>query len=197
MSMLDLLSKQLDEKGWLAMSSLYFDNGYVINVFNSRGYVARSNAMECFFAFSTMDSTDTDQVENTYVVMRRDHMGMQQTITVVGYDHLQHFDMAQYSHYAFYDNSQEKVPYPKIPTPAELEAMTPNPDTGLYDSADTVQTLSGKEISAISMYNDFFDPYTKDWQYSGAIVGKWKNFYKNHKKFCTFLNDAYGITDAK
>lgn len=198
MAMLDFLKDQLASSGWLSLSSLYFDNGFTINVFNSRGYIAMSDSKECFFCYNALDSTDTDQVENKYVMMRRDHIGMQQTITVVGYEHLQHFDLAQYSHYGFYFDEQTETPYPTIPTKAQLDAITLDPDTGLADPAttDTVETISGREVSVIPMYNDFFDPYTQDWQYSAARIKEWKQFYTNQEKFTTLLANAYNVTDA-
>lgn len=198
MAMFDFLKERITASGWLSLSSLYFDNGLTINIFNTRGYVAMSDTAECFFCYNTLDSTDTDQVENKYVMMRRGYHGMQQNITVVGYEHMQHFDLAQYSHYGFYWDEQEQTPFPKIPTKAELDAITLDPVTELADptTTDTVETLSGRQVSVISMYNDFFDPYTKDWQYSAARIKEWKQFYANQEKFKTLLNDAYGISDA-
>ena len=93
MALIDFLKSQITEKGWLAISSLYFDNGYVLNVFNTRGYVAYSDAMECFFSYNALDSTDSESVENKFSILRYEHFGMTQVITAVGYDHLQHIDL--------------------------------------------------------------------------------------------------------
>lgn len=197
MALIDFLKSQINEKGWLAISSLYFDNGYVLNVFNTRGYVAYSDAMECFFSYNALDSTDSESVENKYSILRYEHFGMTQVITAVGYDHLQHIDLAQYSHYNFYNDAQEETPYPKIPTKDEITALTPDPETGLYPGTDTITKMSGEPTSAIPMYNDFFDPYVKNEPYSGARVDHWQTFYKNQEKFVTLLAAAYGVSDAK
>lgn len=198
MALLDFLKERVQTDGWLSLSSLYFDNGLTINIFNTRGYIAMSDAKECVFTFNCLDSSDTEIVENKLVIMRRDHAGLQQALTVVGYDHMQHFDIAMYANYDYFSDEQEATPYPTIPKEAELTAMEPDPETGLYDSAttDTVTRMSGLDISTIPLYNQFFDPYVKDWQYTGARIDYWKKFYNNHTKFVQMLSDAYGVSDA-
>ena len=48
MSMLDRLLTVVKDKGWLAISSIYFDNNFVIQIPNSWGAVAFSEADDCF-----------------------------------------------------------------------------------------------------------------------------------------------------
>lgn len=193
MPMIDLLLNRIKEKGWLAISSLYFDNSFVCNVFNSRGYVAYSPSHESFFTLSCLDSTDTANVENKYVVMTREIIGMQQTITCISQDMLQHFDYAMYSQYSFYADEQEKFPWPEIPTREKIESMIKNEETGLYDDADLVHRMSGREDSAIGLYKKEEVPTGK---YSGAVIDNWKTFYKNQDKFVQMLSECFGITDA-
>ena len=82
MSMLDFLEQQLDKSGWLAFSHLTFDNAYVINIFNSRGYLAYSKANEMFINYNVLDSTDTENVEHKLVYMEPHKVGMQQVLTL-------------------------------------------------------------------------------------------------------------------
>lgn len=193
MPMVDLLLDRIKEKGWLSISSLYFDNGMSFNIYNTRGYIAYSPSHECFFAFSCLDSTDTANVENQYIAMTREIIGMQQTVTCVGQEHMQHFDYAMYSHYCFYEDDQEKTPWPEIPTRAEIEAMEKNPETGMYDGADVVHRMSGEEDSAIALYKKGEIPHNR---YSGAVIDYWKRFYKNQDKFVKMLAECFNITDA-
>lgn len=198
MGMLDLLKSRIQADGWLSISTVYFDNGYNIDVFATGGYVAMADSVECVFIFNGLDSSDSEIVENKYINMRRSHAGFQQNLTVAGYEHMQHFDIALYRHREFLDPSMDVLPYPTYPKAADLLAMEADPDTGLFDTniCDTVEMIGGNKLSVIQMYNDFFDPYKKDWQYSGARVKEWKEFYQNHDKFVAYLNTAYGISDA-
>lgn len=196
MSMLDFFEQQLDKSGWLAFSHLTFDNSYVINIFNSRGYLAYSKSNELFINYNILDSTDTENIEHKLVYMEPHKVGMQQVLTFTGSEHLQHFNLAQYSHYRFYKDTDEETCYPKIPTEAELEGMTADPETGLFPNTDLLEINSGEERSAIGLYNHIFD-YTKGEPWSGIRIEFWKLFYANHNRFLEMLNTAYGITDAK
>lgn len=196
MAVLDFLVKQLTEKGWLAISSVYFDNAYSINVFNTRGYVAYSKSAQTFFTAGCIDSTDSESVDNKFVVHDTRHFGLQQVITCVGEEHMQHFDIANYSQYRFTWDKQTVLPYPKVPTKAEILALTPNPETGLYPGLPTVELMDGTEISVISLYEKFFDYFGNGDPFSGARVDNWIQFYKNQDKFREMLSSCYGITDA-
>lgn len=189
MAMLDVLTGRIKEKGWLAISNLYFDNSYIINIFATRGYVAYSPSNEVFLAYSCLDSTDSSVVEGKFITMDKNHCGMQQNITVAGQEHLQHFDFATYSHYNWYNDDQESTPWPNIPAEAEIRAFTKNPETGLYDGTDTATMINYRERSCVAMYG-------KEHPYSGANVEAWQAFYKNHDKFVKMLNECYGISDA-
>lgn len=211
MSLLDVFEKQLNEKGWLAFTSLYFDNALIYNIFNSRGYIAYSKSNEVFVTYDCLDSTDSAKVESYYIAMDNNFTGMQQSLVFAGVESFQRFNMAQYSHYRFYNDGQDRTPYPKIPTQAEIEALVANAETGLYDGYDEVHIrptsqfgvdipnettfTDERKYSTISIYKDFADLIGPE-KYSGAVIDTWKMFYKNHAKFCTMLNEAYGITDA-
>ena len=192
MALVDFITKQIQEKGWLALSNLYFDNSLTMNVFNTRGFIAYSPSQEMFFCLNCLDSTDSAQVEYTYALMdSKNYIGMQQNLTAAGQEHLQHFDMALYSHFRFYDDlaSDEKFPTPTIPTKDAIMAMTAD-DSGLYPDTDTVTQMDYTKESAIGMYPRDFK------YYSGAWVRNWQCFYKNQEKFKTFLSEFLGITDA-
>lgn len=186
---LDYFAEQLAAKDWLGISQLYFDNSFIINVYLTRGYVAYSPGKQLFFSVSALDSTDTKIVEDTYVTMQREYIGMQQNLTVAGADHLQHIDLALYSHYNFYNDDDPKCPYPTIPSRAKIMAMTADPKTGLYSGCDEATFIDGRTESTLALYD-------KTSPYSGANPKTWQRFYKNQEKFKTFLKDGFGVSDA-
>lgn len=205
----DFFLECLEKNDWLGLSSLYFDNAYVMNVYTTRGYIAYSPSKKVFFAFSPTDSADVSIIEGTYAMLPHDILGHEWNITAVGYEHLQHFDIAQYSKYEFYNDAQEKTPWAHIPTRATIMALEKDPETGLYPETDTVGLITDRKdceppcdriISTIGMYpeEDGYqqkkDPDT--WLYSGAIIDGWKRFYKNQEKFRVLLSEAFGVTDA-
>ena len=191
-SMLDHLHTQLTEKGWLSISNIYFDNHYLLHVFNTRGFVAYSKSNECFYELRPLDSTHTSIVEHKLVAFDNKWIGHQQNITIAGDEHMQHFDVATYAHRDFFTDAEGDLPIVKIPTQAEIEALTKNPDTGLYDGLDTVTTLDPiNKFSTKCLYPD-----NPEVHYVGAVIDYWKEFYANHDKFKTYLSTFLGVTDA-
>lgn len=186
---MDFFLEQLNSKDWLGISNLYFDNSYMINVYLTRGYVAYSPSKRIFFATACLDSTDTKIVEDTYVTLEREYIGMQQNLTCIGDDMLQHFDLALYSHYRFYNDAQDEMPAPTIPSRSTIKSLTADEETGLYPGCDETSFLDGRIESAIGMYD-------KKYPYSGAVVKTWKRFYKNQEKFRAFLSTTCGVSDA-
>ena len=195
--MLDIIERQITEKGWLSLSTLYFDNAYSIDVYNTRGAVAYSKADQCFFALNALDSTDTAIVEHKVAVYDNHYIGNQVNLTVSGEEHLQHYDIALYAHYRLLFNDMDssvikadEIPEIQIPTPDEVKALTMNEETGLFDGTDTVTMLGGNQVSTIGFYDkSLILPY------SGAIVKFWKEFYENHDKFLAYLTNVFGITN--
>ena len=207
----DFCLERLQKDDWLGLSNLYFDNAYVINVFSTRGYVAYSPSKMCFFTMGTLDSTDSELVEGTYAVLEHGILGLQQNITAVSYEHLQHFDMAQYCHYQFYTDEQEVMPWARIPSRATIMGLTHDPNTGLYtgENLDEVQLASNypgerqtstRWISSIGFFpeeeGEQQQKNPNKWYYSGARIAGWQRFYKNQEKFKTMLNSAFGVSDA-
>lgn len=187
---LSFFLEQLNSKGWLGISNLYFDNAYMINVYLTNGYVAYSPGKEIFFAISTLDSTDTSIIEKRYVIMDRRTIGMQQNLTAVGADMLQHIDVALYSHYGFYKDSGTKAPYPTIPKKDAVMALTKDPKTGLYSGTDTAEMINNEQLSVLNLYPD------RDDVVSCANVETWQTFYTNQAKFVKMLQDGFGVADA-
>lgn len=186
---LDFFAEQLAAKDWLGISQLYFDNAFNISTYLTNGYVAYSPGQQLFFSVSTLDTTDTKVIENRFAVLEREYIGMQQNLTVVDANILQHIDIALYSHYRFYKDSDTECPYPTIPTRSKIMSLTADPKTGLYSGCDEASFIDGRVESAIGFYD-------KKFPYSGAIVKEWQKFYKNQEKFKTMLSAGFGIDDA-
>lgn len=205
----DFFLERLQKDDWLGLSTVYFDNDYTIDVFATRGYVAYSPSKKCFFTLSCLDSTDSAVVEGTYATIENKLLGLQHNISVAGYEHMQHFEIAQYSRYQFYNDEQTVMPWAHIPSRDTIVNLVKDENTGLYPGTDTVGLItnypssrepSERIISAIGFYpqtdgaQQIKDP--DRWYYSGAIVDGWKRFYNNQEKFKKMLADAFGVTDA-
>ena len=70
MALLDYLVERVNTKGWLSLATIYFDNGFNIDVFASSGYIAYSASKGCFFTIEALDSTDSSIIENRFVKMK-------------------------------------------------------------------------------------------------------------------------------
>lgn len=200
MALREYVRKVIEEKGWLAISSLCFDNAYIINIFNTSGYVAFSPSEQMYMSYNSLDTTDTEAIESQYCIIPMHETACQMAITFADEECLQHFDMASYGHYNFlYNDEADKAAFAKIPTKDEIMACVKDPDTGLYTGPGiTVNAtrLSGKDQSVIPMYEEYYDWFNKGEYFSGARVDFWVKFYQNHEKFKVLLAEKFGITDA-
>jgi hypothetical protein len=162
----------------------------------------------------SLDSTDTELIANTYATIEKNLIGMMQNVTVLGMEYMQHFDLAQYSYYQFYNDQQTKMPWAHIPTRDQIKTFEVDETTGLYNGADIVSTIhnvspadtenmkkhvdAGTILSTYGMYPEEAGAEQKPnhWYYSGAIIKKWQRFYTNQEKFRVMLQEAFGIDDA-
>lgn len=199
----DFFYESLQKFDWLGISTLYFDNSYVINIPTCEGYVAYSPSKECFFAMKHLDSSLSSVVEGKYVVMPQYTIAPQTNITVCSTNHLQHFDLAQYTRKTFYSDGQKKMPAPKIPTRAEIMGLVFDPDTGLAAGTNTAtRYFQQMEQSTKTIFLGDDDTATTDkpesyrHPYSEAVCIEWQKFYKNQEKFKVLLAEVYGVTDA-
>lgn len=191
MTVTEYLIERVNEKGWMSLSSLYFDNALVVNIFNSRGYIAYSPSKDMFYFTGAEDTSNTDCIERKYVALDNKYVGQSQMITVVGGEHLQHFDIHLFSHYRFINDDQEVYPTPVVPTPDEIKALVVDPETGLVDGEDVITQMNGEQISCRSLYPD-----NKITDYSGLKIVNYQKFIKNHEKFIAALNTMLGVSDA-
>ena len=190
MSISDFLQKRINDKGWFSVGNIYFDNSFVIHPFTSKGYVALSPEADMMFTLGKLDSANTDALEKEYLVLNNRYIGFQQTIVCVGLDQLQHFEAMLYSHERFVEHEKE-FPLPKIPSITDIEAMTPDPETGLYDGMDEVTLMDGRKISTIALYPN--NPYDT---YSGLRIRNYQRFITNQKFFVKACNELFGLSDC-
>lgn len=188
-SIRDFFLERLKAKGWLSISSLYFDNAYVIEIFTTHGYVAYSPGRGLFFTLNCLDTTNTQIVENTYIALDRRKISQQYALTVSTADCLQHFDLALYNHYTAYDDNQTEAPWPEIPTKDQIMAYTLNEETGLYNGPAIAEYISGEQKSVIPMFKDGF-------MQSSARIAEWQQFYRAQERFCKMVSEMTGVNDC-
>lgn len=140
----DIFSKT----NWLGFNNLLFDCNYLMNVQNSRGYIAHSPSRECFFMINPIDSADSEIIEEEFAYMDSKFIGPNTAITVVDANLLFHFDIAQYANLNWYKpDVQTKVPYPRIPSRETIEALEKDETTGLYPGTDEAMLLRGNLVT--------------------------------------------------
>ena len=81
-SISDRLIKVIDEKGWLALSSIYFDNAVALTMNTSGGRVAYSASEGLVFWLSNQDILDSANTENGLIHMDPSFMGHQTHLVV-------------------------------------------------------------------------------------------------------------------
>lgn len=185
----DFFLERLKAKGWLSISSLYFDNAYAIDIFTTHGYVAYSPGKDLFFTTNCLDTTNTQIIEDTYIALDRRKISQQYALTVSTGDCLQHFDLALYTHYTQYSDDQTESPWPEIPTKDEIMGYTLNEETGLYDGPAIAEYISGEQKSVVPMFKDGF-------MQSGARIAEWQRFYRAQERFCKMIGEMTGIGDC-
>lgn len=191
MTVSEFALERINEKGWLSLASLYFDNALVINIFNTRGYVAYSPSKDMYFFLGVEDSTNTDCIERKFVALNNKFVGQAQMISVIGGEHMQHFDINLFSHRRFINDEQEVFPTPEVPTPDDVMGIELDPETGLVEGKDEVTLMNDEKIACINLYPD-----NKYEEYSGLKIKSYQTFMKNHEKFIAALNTMLGVSDA-
>lgn len=202
MALSDNVLKIIKEKGWMALTDLYFDNAVQIEIFNSRGYIAINPNNGIVYSTGIIDITNTSKMEDQAIIMPEKKIYHQQTIYVTSLDHLQGYNIANYSHWSYCVDSDTVFPIPKIPTKAKILAYTLDADDstgsiygddGMYTphhkftGADTsLLRFTDTEESVISLYPD------KKYYRASAVIGWWQMFYKNQEKFIAAIEDEYG-----
>lgn len=195
------LVSTVKDKGWLHISSAFFDNTNVLTVTNSSGYVAVSESENSVFWLTNQDTADSENVFNGFIYSDPTIVAHHVTLVQQDLDCLQHVEYALYSKMNFYWDGQDQFPMPTIPTKAEIMALTKNEETGLYDGAsdilyglkpryngfdvDTVLNKERTETSTINMYQDD--------QFTGTPTGKFDNYKETHKPFYDYPSFPKGI----
>ncbi|MCM1230233.1 MAG: hypothetical protein NC489_08870 [Ruminococcus flavefaciens] len=189
----DFLIKQIKEKGWLSVGNIMFEDGVpVLNPATTEGNICLSPGSELVFSTSRMDTHNTYVIENAYLAQDFSRAGVEQTIVVEPFDRLRHFDTLLLSQWIRQNADETAYVAPKYPKPADIEAMVPDEETGLFPDTDTFMCINGVEESTIS-------PYPKDTvvsDYVGIRVAGYKKFLENQKKFCQLIKDLYGLSDC-
>lgn len=183
----DFMLTQLNNHGWMSISSIFIDNSIEIYMNLTNGEICISPSNELMFFTTSSDTTTTNNIIYDYVRIlgSRNHNEMTNNITVCNFDQIQHISLAMYAwrsdmHANVVDNTFDM---PNVPTKAALDALVlSDPDNNIYTGTDTITDTSGRELSALALYDD-----TKGHSYSGAVVQRWKEFYSNQDKFKTMI----------
>lgn len=189
MTVAELLVSRVQQYGWLTVGHIFCDNGYTVNPFVT-GEVCISPGNEMLFVATTYDSSDTANLEK-YVVGNPKYAGMQKSIVCIGFDHIQHFDINLFNQEMAWANTPDAYPIPKLPKPAEMEAITLDPDTGLAAGHSVAKKMDGTEIAVFDLYPDMDILNT-----SGLRIKEYQEFQKKQKMFTAAIKKLTGFSDC-
>ena len=196
MTAAELLTKYVDEWGWLSVGNIYSDNGSTYYPFNTDGAICYSESSECIFTINKIDSFNSSIFETRYAVAPVGSVGFQQTISVMPFEHIQRWDALLYAHMEQYEHliDLEDFPVPTRVKPADILAIVVDPETHIAAGYPKLVMTDLREESVIDMYPDKEYP---DHQFNGMRIVNTQNFYKNHEKFCTAMYSFFGVSDCK
>lgn len=191
----DFLIERIQANGWFSIGNIMFEDIVpCINPTSSGGFVCLSKSKQLIFSAVRMDTHMSYVIEEGYLAQDSFNHGVQQTIVCEPFDRLRQFDVLTLSTFTRWNKDKTEIIPPKYPKVSDVEALTVDPDTGLYDPSktDTITMIDGIESSAIDVFPDFNIPK----QYVGVRVNEYKQFIKNQKAFCAYINKFFGLTDC-
>ena len=112
-------------------------------------------------------------------------------IVCIGFDHIQHFDINLFNQEMAWANTPDAYPIPKLPKPAEMEAITLDPDTGLAAGHSVAKKMDGTEIAVFDLYPDMDILNT-----SGLRIKEYQEFQKKQKMFTAAIKKLIGFSDC-
>lgn len=190
MAIADFMKAYVQKNGWLSVGNIYFDNSLTVNPFTVAGRVCMSTSAGILFTTGKYDTILTEKLEHTYMSMNDKYLGYQQTICCCDLECLQHFDANSFCHERHMDLDPKKYPVPKIPTKAQIQALKPDPKTGLVPNTSTITQFDDTEMSVLDIYPEFNIEY-----FSSLKIIPAKEFYDNHDVFKAAVKQMFGVSD--
>ena len=194
------LVEYVRKRTWLSVANIFTDNGFTVQPQTANGYICASMSKEIVLTTGKIDTQNTPILERRFLVAPENHVSYQQTITVIAFDQIQHWDallFTQVHHYEF-NGPAENFYLPKWPDTAEMMAMdgTEDPETGLYPNTDTVTLMDDTQMSMINLYPHVPEYQNRD-KYIGMKVAPFIEFQKNHEVFCNAMNEMFDLSDCE
>lgn len=184
------LEQMITTKGWLAIDSLYFDNGMVINIAATRGYIAIAKSINCLVTFSNVDILDAERTANSIVKFHHRNLSHGSTIVMGDLAGLQRYNVATYMKTSAV-NGVEELNFPTtIPNVINLDTYDTELDSLV---TGTLELVPGDKppINATPV----FDPtkvreIDQAWYDMDYIKDTW---FKNKKDFNKKVADYLGL----
>lgn len=194
MALKEELFRLVKEKGWLAFSTLYFDNTATCNIYRTDGKIAISESKNCAYWFGCRDIIDSACIEAKYVSMNNDsgkhELSHQMSLIIEDLDCLQHADIATYCYNSYYSDRQtggglmteaDPFPYPEYPTEEDLLGLTYDKETGLFtgSTSDAFGTITFEKIDRCIDYGAILKK--QDTEYPSILP--YRSGYELYAKF--------------
>lgn len=155
-NMKEHLIKMIENKGWLAIDSLYFDNAMEVDINSTRGYIAISKTINCVITIDTIDSLDMMKLQNTLVKFADTNLGHGTSIILGDLEGLQRYNIATYAKSSMFSGKKE-ITFPQI-IPNATNKNTVYEDIGnIYATSGFGGTLKLNDKSEIRVL-EILDP---------------------------------------
>ena len=195
----ELLVKQVQDHGWLSVSSATFDNVSVVNIAQQSGDVGIDVDNGIVVWTSSEDTANTQVIVNKVAIQDYTKIGFAQTVVMQDLDCLQWWQAALLTYsYTFANpattfDDMKNHPIPEITYPSESDILsaTYNEETELWECPNVATALNAgmfRDISVIPLYEKDVDTM------ASAIVEEWFRWYTEHERFKTFIKNQYGLT---
>ena len=189
-SVADFLVKRVKDKGWFSVGCLYVDNCYAMNPFDLGGRICMSESAQVIIIPNQYDSVNTAILDN-YMAHDPKYIGFHQTVSIFGFDHLQHFDANLFQYSMVYPEGADQFILPEIPTADEINAIVLDPDTGMVDGYPVGRQLNKKEMALYDVHPNL--PTDKAF---GIKIAKLQSFYRDQKQFAQAMNTFLDLNDC-
>lgn len=195
----ELLVKQVQNHGWLSVSSVTFDNVSVVNIAHQSGDVGIDVNNGIVIWTSTEDTANTQIIMNKVATQDVRKIGLAQTVVMQDIDCLQWWQAALLTYNytlenpakTFDDMKNHPIPTITYPSESDILSATYDEETGLWTCPNVATALDAgmfRDMSVVPLYDS--DVNTM----SSAIVEEWFRWYTEHQRFKDYIKSQFDLT---
>lgn len=154
------LIKMIENKGWMAIESLYFDNAMEVDINATRGFIAISKSIDCVITLDTIDSVDMMKLQTTLVRFAKGNLSHGTSIVLADLAGLQRYNIATYAKSTMF-NGRKEIVFPQVIPDAKIKGTYDTDIDDLYKNSGFGGTLTLNNGDAMRTL-EVFDPTKVD-----------------------------------